>query len=194
MDGYGDSASGNLPDSCPGLYGLSSTERLGCPDSDGDGWDDGLDVFPEDARFWSDTDEDGYPNEAGTNLSDDCPEVPGDSTEDRIGCPDADGDGWSDEADAYPQDASRNVESVSSFMSLQFGLAGLSVLILVLVGAFFVSRRGGNSALNLTPQPATPQFNAPMIGNAPPLPPEGLPDGWTMEQWTWYGQEYLKNR
>ena len=25
----------------------------------------------------------------------------------------------------------------------------------------------------------------------PPLPPGGLPAGWTMEQWTYYGQEYL---
>ena len=118
----------------------------------------------------------------------------GASFQDRFGCLDTDGDGWSDEADAYPQDASRNVESVSSFMSLQFGLAGLAVLILILVGAFFVTRRGGSSALNLTPQPATPQFIAPMIANAPPLPPEGLPAGWTMEQWAWYGEDYLKNR
>ena len=27
---------------------------------------------------------------------------------------------------------------------------------------------------------------------APPLPPGGLPDGWTMEQWTHYGAEYLE--
>ena len=26
----------------------------------------------------------------------------------------------------------------------------------------------------------------------PPLPPEGLPHGWTMEQWIWYGEDYLK--
>ena len=26
---------------------------------------------------------------------------------------------------------------------------------------------------------------------APPLPASGLPDGWTMEQWKWYGHEYL---
>ncbi len=194
LDGYGDSIVGNLPDSCPGLFGLSSQERYGCPDSDGDGWDDNLDAFPGESLFWSDNDGDGYPDQTGTNLSDDCPDVTGTSTDDRIGCPDADGDGWSDEADAYPQDASRNVESVSSFMSLQFGLAGLAVLILVLVGAFFVTRRGGSSALNLTPQPATPQFIAPMIANAPPLPPEGLPAGWTMEQWAWYGEDYLKNR
>ena len=194
MDGYGDSMSGNLPDSCPGLYGLSSTERYGCPDSDSDGWDDGLDLFPEDDRFWSDADGDGYPDQVGTNLSDDCPEVAGESNQDRMGCPDADGDGWSDETDAFPQDASRNAASESSFMSFQLGLAALAVLIIVLLGAFFVTRRDGGSALDLTPQPAAPQFNAPMIANAPPLPPEGLPAGWTMDQWAWYGEDYLKNR
>ena len=26
---------------------------------------------------------------------------------------------------------------------------------------------------------------------APPLPDEGLPDGWTMDQWRWYGHEWL---
>ena len=26
---------------------------------------------------------------------------------------------------------------------------------------------------------------------APPLPSSGLPEGWTMEQWKWYGHEYL---
>ena len=25
----------------------------------------------------------------------------------------------------------------------------------------------------------------------PPLPESGLPDGWTMEQWAYYGQQYL---
>jgi hypothetical protein len=27
--------------------------------------------------------------------------------------------------------------------------------------------------------------------SGPPLPASGLPDGWTMEQWQWYGQEWL---
>ena len=26
---------------------------------------------------------------------------------------------------------------------------------------------------------------------APPLPEGGLPEGWTMDQWKWYGHEYL---
>ena len=26
---------------------------------------------------------------------------------------------------------------------------------------------------------------------APPVPESGLPEGWTMEQWEWYGHEWL---
>ena len=30
---------------------------------------------------------------------------------------------------------------------------------------------------------------------APPIPDSGLPEGWTMDQWKWYGQEWLdKNK
>lgn len=40
-------------------------------------------------------------------------------------------------------------------------------------------------------EPASPaqQPQAPAAG--PPLPESGLPDGWTMDQWKWYGQEWL---
>ncbi|MED6337810.1 MAG: hypothetical protein VYC12_02160, partial [Candidatus Thermoplasmatota archaeon] len=31
-----------------------------------------------------------------------------------------------------------------------------------------------------------------ITSEAPPLPEGGLPDGWTMEQWKWYGHEYLE--
>jgi hypothetical protein len=39
------------------------------------------------------------------------------------------------------------------------------------------------------PDAAPPDMPAPATG--PPLPPEGLPDGWTMDQWEHYGQQYL---
>ena len=32
----------------------------------------------------------------------------------------------------------------------------------------------------------------PIAPSGPPLPPTGLPDGWTMEQWTHYGDQYLQ--
>ena len=38
------------------------------------------------------------------------------------------------------------------------------------------------------PQPEEPAVNSPTV---PPLPPEGLPAGWSMEQWIHYGQQYL---
>jgi len=28
----------------------------------------------------------------------------------------------------------------------------------------------------------------------PPLPDSGLPDGWTMDQWKWYGAQWLENQ
>ena len=44
------------------------------------------------------------------------------------------------------------------------------------------------------PVPATaPPSNA-LPAGAPPLPPEGLPSGWTMEQWTHYGAEYRQQK
>ena len=48
------------------------------------------------------------------------------------------------------------------------------------------------------PAPVTPVQNATLLsqgaGSAtPPLPPTGLPEGWTMEQWNHYGHQYLQN-
>ena len=38
-----------------------------------------------------------------------------------------------------------------------------------------------------------PQTTLPAIAASPPLPPTGLPEGWTMEQWNHYGHQYLQN-
>ena len=40
------------------------------------------------------------------NALDDCPEVAGNSTIDQFGCPDSDGDGYSDSGDSFPSDSS----------------------------------------------------------------------------------------
>ena len=32
----------------------------------------------------------------------------------------------------------------------------------------------------------------PPLPSGPPLPPGGLPDGWTMDQWIHYGEQYLQ--
>ena len=71
-------------------------------------------------------------------------------------------------------------ESPSSSLPLVAGVAGA----LVLVGA---------SAFMIATRRSEPQASASVLADAPlPLPPEGLPEGWTMEQWQYYGPEYLR--
>ena len=41
----------------------------------------------------------------------------------------------------------------------------------------------------VAPQVVAPQVVAPVVG--PAVPPEGIPVGWTMEQWNYYGQQWL---
>ena len=193
-DGYGDDANGFQADGCPDQVGTSSETLYGCVDGDGDGWADTMDAYPDNLRLWSDTDEDGYADQAGTELSDDCPEVFGTSTEDALGCPDTDGDGWSNSADAYPEDATKHEAGLLSGSMLTVGVPLIVVIVLLLL---MLGRRRGPSA-EQTMLPALPA--APVLPVAaptqtgPPLPPEGLPPGWTMEQWAWYGEDYLNNR
>ena len=185
-DGFGDNADGTTPDSCPGIYGLSTENRFGCPDADGDGWEDREDAYANDVRLWSDTDGDGYADQPGTNMSDDCPEVYGTSVQDFLGCLDTDGDGWSDQSDEYPNDASRHLaseENEDSTPILLVAALGLLILTLAMIG---LMRRKNVQDSDIN------QFIAPPIG--PPLPPEGLPAGWTIEQWMFYGEDYLKRQ
>ena len=58
---------------------------------------------------WRDSDGDGYGDNSSENATtpDDCPDIWGNSTFDRYGCLDSDGDGMSDEIDDFPQDAQR---------------------------------------------------------------------------------------
>jgi hypothetical protein len=37
------------------------------------------------------------------------------------------------------------------------------------------------------------EHSEPAIQPGPPLPPSGLPEGWTMEQWSHYGQQYVES-
>ena len=120
-DGYGNNASGNNPDACPSQYGTSTeVGRLGCADSDGDGYADVDDAFPNEVTQWADSDSDGFGDEASGFQGDACPSTPGTSTRDRFGCLDTDSDGSSDGdanwttangADIDPSDATQWVDS-----------------------------------------------------------------------------------
>ena len=68
-------------------------------DSDGDGVGDNADAFPEDATETADTDEDG--------VGDNADAFPNDATE----TVDSDGDGVGDNADAFPNDATETTDS-----------------------------------------------------------------------------------
>ena len=86
------------------------------PDTDEDGHPDSTDLWPQDPSQWADSDGDGYGDNSEGQSGDDCPYLTGSSTEDRLGCPDSDADGWSDadsewfshpvgSADAFPLDS-----------------------------------------------------------------------------------------
>ena len=46
-----------------------------------------------------------------------------------------------------------------------------------------------------TPAAAPPvAAQVPVAPAAPPLPEGGLPDGWTMEQWHAYGEQWLQSQ
>ena len=97
-------------DACPLVAGTSGIEGndnvpMGCLDTDGDGWPDNMDVFPEDPTQYKDSDGDGYGDNQTGNQADGCLLAAGTSTEDRLGCPDSDGDGYSDPTSNWlPQD------------------------------------------------------------------------------------------
>jgi hypothetical protein len=207
-DGYGDEAGGVNADDCPADWGTSTEGLLGCVDGDGDHWADFVDVYPNDQRLWSDEDGDTYADQPETNLSDDCLGEWGNSTVDRLGCLDSDGDGVSDEADFYPLDASRSAEEVEeSSMVMTIAVIGLVVMLglVALLGVMVIRKRGGPGAvaspmlLDELPPLAMP---APMpelqpaptaVPEGPPIPAEGIPAGWTMEQWTHYGEGWLRD-
>ena len=121
-------------DFCPRLFGNSTNEyEKGCPDMDGDGRPDILDPFMDDPTEWEDTDGDragdnsdefpydasqqfdddgdGYGDNLYGNNGDSCRTTPGTSIKDRFGCPDSDGDGWSDEGDDFPDDPNEYLDT-----------------------------------------------------------------------------------
>ena len=115
-DWVGDNAQSDRADACPNEWGDSQFDRLGCPDTDSDGYSNpsanwpsttdcfGADAFPDDPTQWCDEDNDGFGSNPDGNQPDDCPNNAGSSTVDRRGCVDRDGDGYSNAGDPFPDD------------------------------------------------------------------------------------------
>ena len=120
-DGYGDNRDGFQGDQCLNVPGPSMYDRFGCPDSDGDGYsdpagdwsvDDGADRFVDQPSQWTDTDNDGFGDNESGFEGDACPALNGNSTNDRFGCADTDGDGYSDDgSDAFPAEKSQHMDA-----------------------------------------------------------------------------------
>ena len=145
-DFYGDNPEGEQPDACPDTKGTSRLDRLGCFDSDGDGYSD--------------------PSTAWTLVqgADACRLIYGTSTADRTGCLDSDGDNYSDPtddfgvgdgADAYPDDPSRWLleeeekgTGLGSSTSLMIGGGAAAVGLLAVIG-FVLTRRGRSDEAQL---------------------------------------------
>ena len=92
-DGY------DADDQCPSVTGNSTDDRIGCIDSDGDGYSDadenwnlsdGADAFPQNSKAWSDLDGDGYTDQPNLEITDDCPSRYGKSRQVLWGCADMD--------------------------------------------------------------------------------------------------------
>ncbi len=92
---------------CPAEAGGSYVDRFGCEDEDADGTSDTNDAFLGEPTQWTDSDGDGYGDNADGVTPDACILTVGSSTVDVYGCPDQDGDGVSDSNDLWPDDATQ---------------------------------------------------------------------------------------
>lgn len=102
-------------------------------------------------------------------------------------------------------------QSKPTFSLLTAGLVAIGIMlsIALVMGLAIVLQRGRREVVGVEvydyendydyssyeePEPSPLVAPPPPPGMAPPLPPEGLPPGWTMEQWNYYGAEYLRRR
>ena len=164
---------------------------IGCKDNDGDGWSDLEDMWPLDKLRWSDMDSDSYTDQENLADTDDCPEVAGTSSIDRNGCIDSDGDGISDLNDFYPNDATRSEEE-TNFASWRILASVTAIILLSLIAVFVIRRNKFTETVNLSSEISG--LNEQIQDSDLPLPPGGLPPGWTIEQCRHYGEEWLRNQ
>ena len=106
-DGYSDPGAAWPAKDCPSLTGVCGDalpdDSTQWTDFDGDGYGDNYNN-----QSWSDSRDSAWPGGYVFLAKDQdaCPLLPGTSVESGIlGCPDADGDGWADFADAFPANA-----------------------------------------------------------------------------------------
>ena len=113
-----------------------------------------------------------------------------------------------DESESEEGEDNNAVSGASKWISTGIVVIGI-LLSVALVLALAISLRRqrfeSDSAIDYTsvadessipyPSPiSTPDQIPPPPPMMPPIPPEGLPPGWTMEQWYYYGEEYLRRR
>ena len=162
-------------DICPGFDDTIDVDADGVPDgcdslidSDADGVSDEEDLC---AGFndTMDQDADGVP--------DDCDQTPLPIEENATENASVD--------DGSESTAAQDSESSDSKMLYTAIIAATGLLIVFISAiALFMRSPKGDSEWDAMPQMAD-------VIQGPPLPETGLPEGWTMEQWEYYGQQYL---
>ena len=186
-------------DAGPGYYVLNSdrTERIQCPlftytyvDENTSGNTSG-----ELSDCWVDTDGDTLVDDDSVLNSDD----------------DDDNDEFKDLVDAFPLDSSEwddlnndgvgdNQKPLNSFEHMEnvvgttLSYAIIFLPIGIIVGIVLVLKSRKKSKVKELPMPAFVPIISPLpapINLGPPLPTGGLPVGWSMEQWTHYGEQWL---
>ena len=108
-----------------------------------------------------------------------------------------------------PDNSDNQDKPVISVMTAGLIAMGIMLSIALVLALAIVLQRGRRDDVNVEvydyqdeydyseyeePEPSPLVVPPPPPGMGPPLPPEGLPPGWTMEQWNYYGAEYLKRR
>ncbi|MEE2758508.1 MAG: aryl-sulfate sulfotransferase [Candidatus Thermoplasmatota archaeon] len=207
IDSDGDGVS-DQDDVCSGFDDSNDVDNDGIADgcddlidSDGDevsdendtcqGFDDSIDI-----------DDDGVPDGCDELIDSDGDGV-GDLFDQCLGFNDSmdqDGDGIPDDCDQTPlpleeqsnisENQTADSDSESSASKDPESSNNL-VVILATIGLLIVMISAGALMLMGARNEDEPDSTG-TLGQSPPLPENGLPEGWTMEQWEYYGQQYLE--
>ena len=145
-------------------------------DSDGDGVADSEDL----CEGYNDT-----MDQDGDGIPDDCDQTPL-PVENQTNVTDSSDD---DSSASVVQDS----DSGDSSMTYVVIAAIVALLLIFSTGAVLLFMRPAKEELAWDSAPPLDVFDPPepTVSQGPPLPESGLPEGWTMEQWGYYGQQYL---